>query len=99
MRKSILALDTVIVLFLGGGIARLLPRASRATATVVVAIAALKPGQSLTVEALREFASESLARYKLPGRLEIVAALPRNATGKILKYQLRQTFAKAQAAE
>ncbi len=65
----------------------------------VVAIAALKPGQSLTVEELREFAGESLARYKLPGRLEIVPALPRNATGKILKYQLRQTFARPQAAQ
>jgi fatty-acyl-CoA synthase len=65
----------------------------------VVAIASLKPGQSLTIEELREFAAESLARYKLPGRLEIVTALPRNATGKILKYQLRQSFAKAQAAE
>jgi fatty-acyl-CoA synthase len=65
----------------------------------VVAIAALKPGQSLAIEELREFAAESLARYKLPGRLEIVTALPRNATGKILKYQLRQSFAKAQAAE
>ena len=64
----------------------------------VVAIAALKPGQFLTIETLRDFAGESLARYKLPGRLEIVSALPRNATGKILKYQLRQTFAKRQAA-
>jgi fatty-acyl-CoA synthase len=60
---------------------------------VVVAIAALKPGKSLTIEDLRAFASESLARYKLPRRLETVAALPRNATGKILKYQLRKTFA------
>ncbi len=60
----------------------------------VVAVAALKAGQSLTIEELRDFAGESLARYKLPRRLEIVAALPRNATGKILKYQLRQTFAK-----
>ena len=65
----------------------------------IVAIAALKAGQSLTLEALREFAGESLARYKLPGRLEIVPSLPRNATGKILKYQLRQSFAKAQGAQ
>jgi fatty-acyl-CoA synthase len=65
----------------------------------IVAIAALKPGQSLTLETLREFGGESLARYKLPGRLEIVPALPRNATGKILKYQLRQTFAKAQTSQ
>ena len=65
----------------------------------IVAIAALKAGQALSLEALREFAGESLARYKLPGRLEIVPSLPRNATGKILKYQLRQTFAKPQAAQ
>jgi fatty-acyl-CoA synthase len=64
----------------------------------VVAIAALKPGQSLTIDALREFAAESLARYKLPKRLEIVPALPRNATGKILKYQLTQRFARKQDA-
>ena len=59
----------------------------------VVAIAALKPGQALDIEALRDFAGASLARYKLPRRLEIVAALPRNATGKILKYRLREMFA------
>jgi fatty-acyl-CoA synthase len=58
----------------------------------VLAVAALKQGQTLTIEALREFAGESLARYKLPRRLEMVKALPRNATGKILKYQLRKMF-------
>ena len=60
----------------------------------VVAIAALKPGAALTLEELRVFASERLAAYKLPKRLEFVAALPRNATGKILKFKLRQTLAK-----
>ncbi|HYA73471.1 MAG TPA: 2-aminobenzoate-CoA ligase, partial [Roseiarcus sp.] len=42
---------------------------------------------------LRAFAGEHLARYKLPRRLELVPALPRNATGKILKYQLRTMLA------
>ena len=60
----------------------------------IVAIAALKPGQALTIEELREYAGESLARYKLPRRLETIQALPRNATGKILKYQLRKMYAK-----
>ena len=32
------------------------------------------------------------SRYELPRRLEIVPALPRNATGKILKAQLRNQF-------
>ena len=66
---------------------------------LVVAIAALKAGQTLTIEELRDFAGESLARYKLPRRLETIAALPRNATGKILKYQLRERFAKTQGAQ
>ncbi|WP_205880059.1 acyl-CoA synthetase [Lampropedia aestuarii] len=56
----------------------------------VVAVVALKPGAELELEALREFASLHLARYKIPKHLRIVDALPRNATGKILKYKLRE---------
>jgi fatty-acyl-CoA synthase len=59
----------------------------------VVAFVALKPGHTLDIEQLRAFAGEHLARYKLPRRLETVPALPRNATGKILKYQLRTMLA------
>ena len=58
----------------------------------VVAVAALKPGQSLTLEALRAWASERLARYKLPSRLELIEALPRNPAGKVLKFELRKRF-------
>ncbi len=55
----------------------------------VVAVVALKPGQSLTLDALQAFASEQLARYKIPRALRLVPALPRNPTGKVLKYQIR----------
>jgi fatty-acyl-CoA synthase len=58
----------------------------------VCAIVALKPGQHLDLEQLRDFAGAELARYKLPRRLEIVPSLPRNAEGKILKRQLREQF-------
>ncbi len=64
----------------------------------IVAIVVLKTGHSVTLDELRSFAGEFLARYKLPSRLETIAALPRNATGKILKYQLRQTFAQTDKA-
>jgi acyl-CoA synthetase (AMP-forming)/AMP-acid ligase II len=57
------------------------------------AVLALKPGQSLDLEQLQAFASERLARYKTPRRLHLVQALPRNPTGKILKYQLREMLA------
>ena len=63
----------------------------------VVAVAALKPGRHLTLEALRTFAQERLAAFKLPKRLEIVAALPRNTTGKILKQKLREDLARGAA--
>ncbi|WP_212744063.1 long-chain fatty acid--CoA ligase [Ramlibacter sp. 2FC] len=56
----------------------------------VVAVVALRPGTSLALDEMREFASERLARYKVPKQLRIVDALPRNPTGKILKYKLRE---------
>jgi fatty-acyl-CoA synthase len=61
----------------------------------VVAIAALKPGAKLELEELRAFATERLARYKLPRRLEILEALPRNPAGKVLKFELRARFGAA----
>ena len=61
----------------------------------VVAVAALKPGTNLELEELRTFATDRLARYKLPRRLEIVAALPRNPAGKVLKFELRAQFGAA----
>ncbi len=64
----------------------------------VVAVAALKPGASLDLEELRGFAAGSLGRYKLPSELHVVDALPRNPTGKILKYRIRDALG-AEAAE
>jgi fatty-acyl-CoA synthase len=56
----------------------------------VTAVVALHPGQELTLEELREFAEPLLARYKLPLRLHIVDALPRNPAGKVLKFVLKE---------
>jgi fatty-acyl-CoA synthase len=62
----------------------------------VVAVAVLKsPAARLELEALRAFASERLAHYKLPTRLEWVSALPRTPSGKVLKYELRARFGAA----
>lgn len=47
---------------------------------------------SITFEEMTaHLTSERLARYKLPERLVIVDALPRNPSGKVLKKDLRQT--------
>ena len=58
----------------------------------VVAVCACAEGEELTLEELRDFASQSLARYKLPSRLHFVPALPRNPAGKVLKFELRKMF-------
>ena len=58
----------------------------------VVAVVAPHDGQEVTLESLRDFASERLARYKLPTRIEVVEVLPRNPAGKVLKFELRERF-------
>ncbi len=56
----------------------------------VSAIVVLETGENLTLESLRDFAAQSLARYKLPLRLHVIDVLPRNPAGKVLKYQLKE---------
>ncbi|MDV3130313.1 long-chain fatty acid--CoA ligase [Mycobacterium sp. 21AC1] len=58
----------------------------------VTAVVATAPGAAVTLDELRQFAAGRLARYKLPLRLEVVDALPRNPAGKVLKLQLRERF-------
>lgn len=52
------------------------------------AFVVLRPGASLDPEALREWGSERLARYKLPRRFRAVRELPRTVTGKVQKHLL-----------
>lgn len=58
----------------------------------VTAIVALNEGHTLTLEELRDYAVDKLARYKLPLRLHLIDVLPRNPAGKVLKFQLREQF-------
>ncbi|MDA0169497.1 long-chain-fatty-acid--CoA ligase [Solirubrobacter taibaiensis] len=60
--------------------------------TPVAVIVPADDSEALTIEALREWAGEHLARYKLPTALELVDELPRNAAGKVLKPELRERF-------
>ncbi len=46
----------------------------------------------LNLDDLDGFLTERLARYKHPKALEIVDALPRNPSGKVLKTELRERF-------
>jgi HIP---CoA ligase len=44
---------------------------------------------SITPDELRAWCREKMANYKVPRYFEIVEALPLNASGKVLKYELR----------
>lgn len=58
----------------------------------VKAVVSLKPGAETTEEELIAFCREHLARFKCPTSVDILDALPRNPTGKILKRDLRQPY-------
>jgi long-chain acyl-CoA synthetase len=59
----------------------------------VVAVVQPKPGRAAPAEdLLRAFCTERIARYKVPDRIAAVAALPRNAMGKLVKRELRGLF-------
>ncbi len=56
----------------------------------VKACVVLEPGATLTAAEVRAWARTEMAKYKCPRYVEIREALPMNATGKILKRELRQ---------
>ena len=53
------------------------------------AVVALKAGQSLVEADILKHCDGKLARFKQPKSVRFVEALPRNATGKVLKRELR----------
>jgi long-chain acyl-CoA synthetase len=59
-----------------------------------VAFVALAEGQTLDEKALLQFIRDKLADYKVPKQIIILPALPKNATGKILKTELRKQASK-----
>jgi long-chain acyl-CoA synthetase len=59
----------------------------------VVAAVQLAAGREATPAELADFARARLARYKVPDEIALVAALPRNAMGKVVKRELEPLFA------
>jgi long-chain acyl-CoA synthetase len=55
-----------------------------------VAFVAANEGAMLEEDAIRHFLRRKLADYKVPRQVLLLASLPRNATGKILKTALRE---------
>ncbi|MGE8318527.1 MAG: AMP-binding protein [Comamonas sp.] len=59
----------------------------------VTAVVVLCEGASLSQEQLREHCTGKLGGFKMPRRLIVAQALPRNPSGKVLKRQLREQYA------
>jgi acyl-CoA synthetase (AMP-forming)/AMP-acid ligase II len=59
----------------------------------VCAVVVTPPGLTVTLSSIFEHCrDQGLSKHKAPERLEIVDALPRNVTGKVLKTELRARF-------
>ncbi len=63
--------------------------------TVVAAVAC---DGEVSPEQLIEFSRERLAHFKCPTRVELLDELPRNATGTVLKRELRATYGTSSSA-
>jgi fatty-acyl-CoA synthase/long-chain acyl-CoA synthetase len=58
----------------------------------VHAVVVVRPGATLTAEAVQAFAREHLASYKIPRSVTFSEELPKTGSGKILKRELRAPF-------
>ena len=65
----------------------------------VAAAVVCRPGASVTLDEVRDHLGERLASFKLPRRLWVVSALPRNASGKLLRGEIRSRLAQEMAQE
>ena len=56
------------------------------------AVVVAAPGQAVDAEALLAYCREHLAAFKCPKSVDVLAELPRNPTGKVLKKDLRKPY-------
>lgn len=65
----------------------------------IAAVVVLNEGESATAEEIEAFCREHLADYKSPRRVVFVDALPRNATGKVVKRTLVEQITEHESEE
>jgi acyl-CoA synthetase (AMP-forming)/AMP-acid ligase II len=58
----------------------------------VKAVCVVKPGESVDEAAIIAWARERIAAYKAPKSVDFVESIPRNASGKILRRELRKPY-------
>lgn len=57
-------------------------------------VAVVKKGETLTMDDVTAHLCDKLAKFKCPHHLHLMDVLPRNATGKVLKFELRKSVPK-----
>jgi fatty-acyl-CoA synthase len=62
-----------------------------------LAAVVLREGQEASPDALRQHLAQEFAKWQLPERIEFIDAIPRTATGKFKKTELRERFVQAEA--
>ncbi|MGA1812046.1 MULTISPECIES: long-chain-fatty-acid--CoA ligase [unclassified Frondihabitans] len=60
----------------------------------VTAAVVVEPGTTLDEAALREFARENLAAYKVPRRIVVVDSLPKSLIGKVIRRHVKEQLLK-----
>lgn len=63
---------------------------SKSMGEEIMAYIIVKDGASLTVEEVKQFVLDNMARHKVPKYVKFVASYPMTASGKIQKYKLRE---------
>jgi acyl-CoA synthetase (AMP-forming)/AMP-acid ligase II len=61
----------------------------------LLAFVVTAPDADASEEGLKRYVKDNLARYKVPREIRFLDELPRNATGKVLKRELKQTVSEA----
>ncbi|GAF96309.1 unnamed protein product, partial [marine sediment metagenome] len=56
----------------------------------VKAVIVLKPGEKATITEIRSFCRKRLVKFKVPQIVEFTDSLPKTASGKIKKEELKQ---------
>jgi fatty-acyl-CoA synthase len=72
--------------------AAVIPVADEKWGEVPIAVVVMKPGRNITGTELIEFCRARVAHYKCPQAIEFCESLPRTATGKVLKRELRKKY-------
>ena len=60
---------------------------------MVAAVICVREGHTVTGAEITAFCREEIAGYKRPRRLAFIKELPKNASGKVLKRELRDLIA------